>query len=104
MVEGVDAAGFTAVVEADLAAGKTIDVVIGGNATTKLLTAYDDTVANASCNIQHFDSDNRKAIVLQQAASTHVELAKQLYAFLMAAPAEYKLQVMFWTKEYSWVT
>ena len=104
VVEGVDAAGFKERIEADLQAGETIDVVIGGNATTKNLTAINETYGNVSCNAQHFADGSRKVIVLQQAASTHVELAQTLHSFLVAAPAEYKLHVAFWTKEYSWVT
>ena len=104
IVEGVDAAGFAARINEDLAAGETIDVVIGGNATTKTLTALEDAYKNASCNTTHFDSDNRKVIVLQQAATAHVELAKQLYDFLLAEAPEYKLHIAFWTKEYTWVT
>ena len=103
MVEGVDAAGFTERITTDLAAGETIDVVIGGNATTKTLTAIEDAYKNVSCHSTHFESDNRKVIVLQQAATTHVELAKKLYDFVVAEAPAYNLHVAFWTKEYSWV-
>ena len=104
VVEGVDADGFKARIEADLQAGETIDVVIGGNKTTSKLAAINETYGNVSCNAQHFADGSRKVIVLQQAASTHVELAQTLHSFLVAEPAEYKLHVAFWTKEYTWVT
>ena len=104
VVEGVDAAGFKERIETDLQAGETIDVVIGGNATTKNLTAINETYGNVSCNAQHFADSSRKVIVLQQAASTHVELAQTMHSFLVAAPSEYKLHVAFWTKDYAWVT
>ena len=104
VVEGVDADGFKARIEADLQAGETIDVVIGGNKTTSKLAAINETYGNVSCNEQHFADGSRKVIVLQQAASTHVELAQTLHSFLVAAPNEYKFHVAFWTKEYSWVT
>ena len=104
VVEGVDADGFKARIEADLQAGETIDVVIGGNKTTSKLAAINETYGNVSCNAQHFADGSRKVIVLQQAASTHVELAQTLHSFLVAAPNEYKFHIAFWTKEYSWVT
>jgi hypothetical protein len=104
VVEGVDADGFKARIEADLQAGETIDVVIGGNKTTSKLAAINETYGNVSCNAKHFEDGSRKVIVLQQAASTHVELAQTLHSFLVAEPAEYKLHVAFWTKEYTWVT
>ena len=104
VVEGVDAAGFKERIESDLQAGETIDVVIGGNATTKNLTPINETYGNVSCNAQHFADGSRKVIVLQQAASTHVELAQTLHSFLVAEPNEYKFHIAFWTKEYTWVT
>lgn len=98
------AADFQARVEADLAAGETIDVVIGGNATTKNLTAIDETYVNASCAAGHFADSSRKIIVLSACATAHADLAKAFYTFMTTEAPELKLSFAFWTKEYSWVT
>ena len=98
------AADYLAKVEADLAAGETIDVVIGGNATTKNLAAIDDTYTNVSCGANHFADTSRKIIVLQQAASTHVELAKQFYDFMVAEAPELALSFAYWDKGGDWIT
>ena len=100
-----DAAAFQAKIEGDIAAGETIDVVIGGNATTKKLTAYDASTPNVSIAAGHFEDTSRKVIVLNSCASTHVDLAKQLYAFLTTAAPELELSFAYWAKmDRSWVS
>ena len=98
------AADFQARIEADLAAGETIDVVIGGNATTKNLNAIDETYINTSCAAGHFADSSRKIIVLNSCASTHVDLAKAFYTFMTTEAPELKLSFAYWTKDFSWVT
>lgn len=95
------AADFNARIEADIAAGINIDVVIGGNASTKLLSAIDAEHGNATCGAKHFADSSRKIIVLSTATTTHVELAKSFYDFMVAEASELQLQVAFWT---NWVT
>ena len=98
------AADFQARIEADLAAGETIDVVIGGNATTKNLTAIDETYVNASCAAGHFADSSRKIIVLNSCATAHADLAKKFYTFMTTEAPELKLSFAFWTKNFEWVT
>ena len=98
------AADFQARVEADLAAGETIDVVIGGNATTKNLTAIDETYINASCAAGHFADSSRKIIVLSACATAHADLAKQFYTFMTTEAPELKLTFAFWTNNFKWLT
>ena len=99
------AADFQARIEADLAAGETIDVVIGGNATTKNLNAIDETYINASCAAGHFADASRKIIVLNSCASTHVDLAKAFYTFMTTEAPELSLSVAFWPKsDNSWIS
>lgn len=98
------AADFTARVNADLANGETIDVVIGGNKSTETFTAIDETYVNTSCAAGHFADASRKIVVLNSCASTHVDLAKAFYTFMTTEAPELKLSFAFWTKEYSWVT
>ena len=97
------AADFQARIEADIAAGETIDVVIGGNATTKLLTAIDEVHVNVSCGAGHFADESRKVIVLSAAATAHVDLAKQFYNFMVAEAPVYTMHVAYWARE-NWIT
>ena len=99
------AADFQTKIETDLAAGETIDVVIGGNATTKNLNAIDETYVNASCAAGHFADASRKIVVLNSCASTHVDLAKAFYTFMTTEAPELKLSVAFWPKsDNSWIS
>lgn len=95
---------FTARVNEDLANGETIDVVIGGNKSTKTFAAIDETYVNTSCAAGHFADASRKVIVLNTCASTHVDLAKAFYTFMTTEAPELKLSIAFWTKEFTWVT
>ena len=99
------AADFQARIEADLADGETIDVVIGGNATTKNLNAIDETYINTSCAAGHFADSSRKIIVLNSCASTHVDLAKAFYTFMTTEAPELSLSIAFWPKsDNSWIS
>lgn len=95
---------FTARVNEDLANGETIDVVIGGNKSTKTFAAIDETYVNTSCAAGHFADGSRKIVVLNSCASTHVDLAKAFYTFMTTEAPELSLSIAFWTKEYTWVT
>lgn len=95
---------FTAKVNEDLAAGETIDVIIGGNKSTATFSAIDETYVNASCAAYHFADSSRKIVVLNSCASTHVELAKQFYTFMTTEAPKLELSVAYWHKEYTWVT
>lgn len=100
-----NAEAFKERIQTDIAAGETIDVVIGGNATTNKFNAYDVNTPNVSIAAGHFEDTSRKVIVLNSCASNHVDLAKQLYAFLTTEAPEYELSIAYWlhlTK--SWVT
>lgn len=97
------AADFLERINADIAEGKTIDVVIGGNATTKLLSAIDETYVNVSCGANHFVDDSRKIIVLSTAATPHLELAKKFYDFMVAEAPELKLHIAYWARP-NWIT
>lgn len=97
------AADFAAKINEDIAAGINIDVVIGGNATTKLLTAIDEVHINASCGAGHFADTSRKIIVLSAAATAHTELAFAFYDFMVASAPTLSLNVAFWAKE-EWMT
>lgn len=101
LVKEGNAAAFLEKINEDIKAGTTIDVVIGGNATTKELTAIDETYVNVSCAANHFADGSRKIIVLSTAATAHVELAKQFYTFMTTAAPELSLHIAYWTK---WVT
>ena len=107
VVEDTDAAGFLAKINEDIAAGEVIDVVIGGNATTKHLTALDESTANVSCDASHFNDGSRKVIVPTSCASTHADLAKQLYSFATSAAPEFAITVAYWanlSKSTPWVS
>ena len=98
---------FAAVVNADIAAGKAVDVVIGGNKSFANLVALDETHAITNCDPSHFNSSNRKVIVSNSCASTHEELAKQLYAFSTTEAPEYAVSVAYWAnlgKSTPWVS
>lgn len=98
---------FAAVVSADIAAGKAVDVVIGGNKSFANLVALDETHAITNCDPSHFNSSNRKVIVSNSCASTHEELAKQLYAFSTTEAPEYAVSVAYWAnlgKSTPWVS
>lgn len=107
VVEEVNAAGFLDRINADIAAGQAIDVVVGGNATTKHLTAIDETYVNVSCDASHFNDGSRKVIVLNSCASTHADLAKQLYTFATTKAPELALTFAYWanlSKATPWVS
>ena len=93
-----NAAAFAEVVGADIAAGKTVDVVIGGNASFSALTALDTEHAITNCNPSHFNSNNRKIIVSNACATEHADLAKQFYAFATAEAPELAITVAYWAK------
>ena len=98
---------FAAVVNADIAAGKAVDVVIGGNKSFANLVALDETHAITNCDPSHFNSSNRKVIVSNSCASAHEELAKQLYAFSTTEAPEYAVSVAYWAnlgKSTPWVS
>jgi len=97
------AADFYDRINADIAEGKTIDVVIGGNATTKLLSAIDETYINVSCGAGHFADGSRKIIVLSTAATAHLDLAKAFYDFMVAEAPELKLHIAYWARP-NWIT
>ena len=97
------AADFYDRINADIAEGKTIDVVIGGNATTKLLSAIDDSYVNVSCGAGHFADGSRKIIVLSTAATAHLDLAKAFYDFMVAEAPELKLHIAYWARP-NWIT
>ena len=103
-VEEGKADDFTAKVNEDLAAGETIDVVIGGNKSTATFAAIDETYVNASCAAGHFADSSRKIVVLNSCASTHVDLAKAFYTFMTTEAPELALSVAFWHKNHTWVT
>ena len=94
---------FLAKINDDIAAGETIDVVIGGNKTTTELTAIDDVHINVSCAAGHFADGSRKVIVLNSCATAHLELAKSFYSFMTTEAPVYKLHVAYWAKE-TWIT
>ena len=93
-----NAAAFAEVVAGDIAAGKTVDVVIGGNASFSALTALDTEHAITNCNPSHFNSTNRKIIVSNACATEHADLAKQFYAFATAEAPELDITVAYWAK------
>jgi len=103
-VEEGKADDFTAKVNEDLAAGETIDVVIGGNKSTATFAAIDETYVNASCAAGHFADSSIKIVVLNSCASTHVDLAKAFYTFMTTEAPELSLSVAFWHKNHTWVT
>lgn len=94
---------FKAKIEEDLAAGETIDVVVGGNNPLSKLVALDTEHGVATCGAGHFADDSRKVVVLNSCASTHVELAKQFYAFMTAEAPVMDLSVAYWHNEHKWV-
>lgn len=102
VTEGL-AADFLAKINEDIQNGVNIDVVIGGNATTKNLTAIDDTYANATCGEKHFADGSRKVIVLSTASTSHLELAKEFYNFMVNAAPELTLHVAYWART-NWIT
>lgn len=102
VTEGL-AADFLARINEDIQAGVNIDVVIGGNATTKNLTAIDETYVNATCGEKHFADGSRKIIVLSTAASSHIELAKVFYNFMVNAAPLLTLHVAYWART-NWIT
>lgn len=105
LVKDVNAEGFSNKINSDINEGATIDVVIGGNATTKNLSAIDETYVNVSCAANHFADGSRKIIVLSSAATTHVELAKQFYTFMTTAAPELSLHIAYWIgPNNKWVT
>ncbi len=104
LVKEGKAADFKAKIDEDIKAGITIDVVIGGNATTRILSAIDDTHINATCGANHFADDSRKIIVLSTAASTHLELAKEFYNFMIAEAPTLSLHIAYWIgNDNNWV-
>lgn len=94
---------FKAKIEEDLAAGETIDVVVGGNNPLSKLVALDTEHGVATCGAGHFADDSRKVVILNSCASTHVELAKQFYAFMTAEAPVMDLSVAYWHNEHKWV-
>lgn len=104
LVKEGKAVDFQTKIEEDIKAGVTIDVVIGGNATTKNLSAIDDNYINATCGANHFADGSRKIIVLSTAASTHLDLAKEFYTFMTNEAPTLSLHVAYWVgKDNKWV-
>lgn len=93
-----DAAAFATVVAGDIAAGKTVDVVIGGNKSFNNLAVLDTEHAITDCNSSHFNSNNRKIIVSNACATAHAALAKQFYAFATTEAPELDITVAYWAK------
>ncbi len=92
-----DAAGFTE----EYNAASCIDVVIGGNNPLKNFAPHaDGPLANAGA--KHFANTSRKVLI--NANCQHLDLAKDLYAFLLADAPEYELHVTFWINENKWIT
>ena len=94
---------FAEKVNADIAAGETIDVVVGGNNPLKNFAALDTEHGVATCGAGHFADDSRKVVILNSCASTHVELAKQFYSFMTAEAPVMDLSVAYWHNDHKWV-
>ena len=98
------AQAFADKIKADIAAGETVDVAIGGNKSfTDNFAPIAPEYAVANCAAGHFASSNRKIMVLSTAATTHVEFAKQFYNFMVTEAPVYNLHVAYWAREI-WIT
>ena len=98
LVDG-DAATFTA------GLGDDADVVIGGNNPLKNYVLYDgEHYPLANAGAKHFASTNRKVIIRNTVAASHVALAVQLYNFVIADAAQYEFHYTYWHKNHTWVT
>lgn len=95
---------FTTRINKDLDAGETIDVIVGGNKSVSKFTAVEEAYGVASCGAGHFADDSRKIMVLNNCASTHIELAKAFYTFMTSEAPELNLSFAFWHKNNTWVT
>ena len=83
------------------AVGADADVVIGGNNPVNNMSQHaDGPTANAGAH--HFANTSRKVIIA--AGTQHLDLAKELYNFVIADAPAYEIHATFWTKEYTWVT
>ena len=92
-----DAAGFTE----DFNNADKCDVVIGGNNPLKNFTAHSEgPLANAGA--KHFANTSRKVLI--SANTTHLELAKALYDFVVTDAPSYEVHVSFWLNENKWIT
>ncbi len=92
-----DAAGFTTEVQA----ASCVDVIIGGNNPLKNFAAHaDGPLANAGA--KHFADTSRKVII--NANCQHLDLAKKLYAFVVADAPAFELHITFWLNANSWIT
>ena len=86
------------------AIGNDSDVIIGGNNPVNNFGKHaDGPTANAGA--KHFASTNRKVIISDKCTSTHLELAKKLYNFVIADAIEFEVHAAFWPKsDNSWVS
>ena len=86
--------------------GNDVDVIIGGNTPVKDFGKYQpETYPIVSCGAKHFQSTNRKVIISDKVAASHVALAAQFYTFVTTAAPEYTVHTTFWQKaNKSWVS
>lgn len=77
--------------------GDDSDVIIGGNDPLKNFSMHDTTnypLANAGA--KHFKSTNRKVIISDKVAESHLDLAKALYNFVKADATVFEVHTSFW--------
>ncbi len=88
------------------AIGDDADIIIGGNNPVDTFGKYQpETYSIVSCGAKHFQSTNRKVIISDKVATSHVDLAVQFYNFVKEAAPEYTVHTTFWQKvDKTWVS
>ena len=93
-----DAATFKAAI------GDDSDVIIGGKSPVNGLDKHADG-PTAIAGAKHFADASRNIIISSKVATTHLELAKKLYNFVIADAIEFEFHYTYWPKaDNSWVS